>query len=56
MAEHFSVGVTLEVRLHRFGGCVNCGRGAGKILRYVRRGGESDDGVGVGVEVEVGSA
>ena len=33
MADHFSVGVTLEVKLHRFGGGVNRGREARKNPR-----------------------
>ena len=43
MLDHFSVGVTLEVRPHRFTAGVN-GVEAGKILAYVARGGEFENG------------
>ena len=39
-----SVGVTLEVRIHRFTSGVKGGGEAEKILGYVARGGESENG------------
>ena len=50
------VGVTYEVRLHRFVIGENGRREAGKILWWVTRGGESEYCIGVGVALEVGSA
>ena len=47
------VGVTWEVRLHRFMIGENGGREAGKMLGWVTRGGESEFDVGVGVTLEV---
>ena len=44
LVNHFSVGVTLEVRFHRFAAGVNRGGEAGKILGYVARGEEFEDG------------
>ena len=53
MAWRYDVGVTLEVRLHRFVMGENGGREAGKILRWVTRGGESEFDVSVGVTLEI---
>ena len=47
------VGVTLEVRLHRFVMGENGCREAEKILGCVTRGIESESDVGVGVTLEV---
>ena len=44
MPNHFSVWVTMEVRLHRFAAGVNRGGEAGKILGYVAQGGEIENG------------
>ena len=60
--QHFSVwghggsgvGVTLEVRFHRFVMGENGRRESGKILGWVTRGEESEYDVGVGVTLEVG--